>query len=127
MDVGEVAVAEDTGIGVRFLQTAEQVQQGTFLGSGACVVGVATLVQPSLVAHAKAVLVVAPGMCPYKVLVARLVGLSVAGDVVVVAREPEALGMVPDELCHRVRPVTARRGTVNDDEVDCTHTTYSSG
>lgn len=58
---------------------------------------------------------------------ARLVGLAVAGDVVVVAREPEPPGMVPDELCHRVRPVTARRGTVNDDEVDCTHTTYSSG
>ena len=127
VDVGEVAVAEDAGIGVSLLQTAKQSQQRTFLHGCSGVVGVAPLVQSSLVAHAETVLVVASGMCPHEVLVARLVGRPVACDVVVVAREPEPLGMVPDELCHRIRPVTARRGTVNDDEVDCTHTTYSSG
>ena len=109
VDVGKVAVTEDAGIGVRLLQTAEQAQQGALLQGRAGVVGVALLVQSSLVAHAEAVLVVAPGVCPHEVLVARLVGRSVASDVVVVAREPEPLGMVPDELCHQIRPVTARR------------------
>ena len=50
MDVGQVAVTEDAGIGVGLLQATEQAQQGAFLPRGAGVGGVAVLVQATLVA-----------------------------------------------------------------------------
>ena len=52
MDVGEVAMAEDAGIRVGFLQATEQAQQGAFLPRCAGIIGVAVLVQTALVAHA---------------------------------------------------------------------------
>ena len=52
MDVGQVAVTEDPGIGVRGLQLFQQFQQGAFLPRGTGVGGVAVLVQTAFVAHA---------------------------------------------------------------------------
>jgi len=52
VDVGQVAVAEDAGIGMGFLQTAEQAQQGALLAGRAGVGGIAVLVEASFVAHA---------------------------------------------------------------------------
>ena len=52
VDVGEVAVAEDAGIGMGFLQATEQAQQGAFLAGRAGVGGIAVLVQTTFVAYA---------------------------------------------------------------------------
>ena len=52
VDVGEVAVAEDAGIGVGFLQATEQTQQGALLAECAGVGGIAVLVQATFVADA---------------------------------------------------------------------------
>ena len=53
VDVGEVAMAEDAGIGVGLLQATEQTQQGAFLAGRAGVGGVAVLVVATFVADAQ--------------------------------------------------------------------------
>ena len=52
VDVGQVTVTENPGIGVRGLQLLQQFQQGAFLPRGTGVSGGAMLVQASFVAHA---------------------------------------------------------------------------
>ena len=79
-------MAEDAGIGMGFLQTAEQAQQGAFLAGRAGVGGIAVLVEAPFVADAERVLVVAYGVGAHQLLVARLVGPTVAGDVVATIR-----------------------------------------
>lgn len=121
MDVGEVAVAEDAGVWVCFLQATEQAQQSTFLGFGAGVGGMTVLVKAALVANAERMLVIAFGVGTNQILVARLIGRAVAGDVVVIARESEAVLMAADEGGHGKRTVTVCRTTMNDDEMDGSH------
>lgn len=53
VDIGQVTVAEDPGIGVRGLQLFQQFQQGAFLPRGTGVGGVAVLVQATFVADAQ--------------------------------------------------------------------------
>ena len=50
VDVGQVAVAEDAGIGMGFLQATEQTQQGAFLVGCTGVGSFAVLVQATFVA-----------------------------------------------------------------------------
>jgi len=121
VDVGEVAMAEDAGIGVGFLQATEQAQQGAFLAGRAGVVGVAMLVEASFVADAERVLVVAYGVGAHQLFVARLVGRAVSGDVVVVARESEPFRVTADEGCHGKVLVRARGRTVNDNQINVAH------
>ena len=52
---------------------------------------------------------------------ARLISRSVACDVVMIAREAEAVSMTADEGSHREGSVTTRRTTMNDNEIDCSH------
>ena len=108
VDVGEVAMAEDAGIGVGLLQATEQAQQGAFLAGCAGVGGVAVLVEASFVADAERMLVVAHGVGTDQLFVARLVGPAVAGDVVVIARESEPFRVTADEGCHGKVLVRAR-------------------
>ena len=115
VDVGEVAMAEDAGIGMGLLQATEQAQQGAFLTGRAGVVGIAVLVEAPFVADAERVLVVAYGVGTDQLLVARLVGPAVAGDVVVVAGESEPFRVTADEGCHGKVLVRARGRTVNND------------
>ena len=115
VDVGEVAMAEDAGIGMGFLQATEQAQQGAFLAGRAGVGGIAVLVEASFVTDAERVLVVAYGVGAHQLFVARLVGPAVAGDVVVVARESEPFRVTADEGCHGKVLVRARGRTVNND------------
>jgi len=121
VDVGEVAMAEDAGIGVGLLQATEQAQQGAFLLGRAGVVGVAMLVEPTFVADTERVLVVAYGVGTDQLLVARLVGPAVAGDVVVVAGESEPFRVTADEGCHGKVLVRARGRTVDDNQIDVAH------
>ena len=53
VDVGQVAVAEDPGVGVCGLQLFQQPEQGAFLPRGAGVGGIAMLVETTLVADAQ--------------------------------------------------------------------------
>ena len=121
MDVGEVAMAEDAGFGMGFLQATEQAQQGAFLAGRAGVVGIAVLVEAPFVADAERVLVVAYGMGAHQLFVARLVGPAVAGDVVVVARESESFRVTADEGCHGKVLVAARGRTVNHNQINVPH------
>jgi len=121
VDVGEVSVADDLGIGMFCLQAAEQAQQGALLGLRAGVGGLAVLVQSPFVAHAERVLVVAYGVGTHQLFMARLVGLSVAGDVVVVARESEPFRVTADKVCHGKALVAARGAAMNDNQINASH------
>ena len=121
VDVGEVAMAEDAGIGVGLLQATEQTQQGAFLAGRAGVGGVAMLVEATFVADAERVLVVAYGVGAHQLFVARLVGPAVACDVVVVARESESFRVTADEGCHGKVLVRARGRTMNHNQIDVAH------
>ena len=121
MDVGEVAVAEDAGIGMGFLQATEQAQKGAFLAGRTGVGGVAVFVETAFVADAERVLVVAYGVGAHQLFVARLVGPAVAGDVVVVARESESFRVTADEGCHGKVLVRARGRTVYDNQINVAH------
>ena len=121
VDVGQVAVTEDPSIGVRGLQFFQQPEQGALLPRGTGVGGVAMLVEAPFVADAERVLVVAYGVGAHQLFVACLVGLAVAGDVVVVARESEAIRVTADEGCHGKATVTARGRTMNDNQINVAH------
>ena len=121
VDVGEVAMAEDAGIGMGFLQATEQAQQGAFLAGRAGVGGIAVLVEAPFVADAERVLVIAYGVGAHQLLVARLVGPAVAGDVVVVAREPEPFRVTADKGCHGKVLVRACGRTVDDNQINVAH------
>ena len=111
VDVGEVAMAEDAGIGMGLLQATEQAQQGAFLAGRAGVGGIAVLVEA----------VVAYGMGAHQLFVARLVGPAVSGNVVVVARESESFRVTADEGCHGKVLVRARGRTVYDNQINVAH------
>ena len=91
------------------------------LGGSARVGSFAVLVQATLIADADGVLVVAFGMCPYQVLVPCLVHLSVAGNVVMIACEPEAGVVVGNKVLDGVPAVAAGGAAEEDDEIDFTH------
>ena len=65
--------------------------------------------------------VVASGVGAHQLFVARLVGLAVAGDVVVVARESEAIRVTAEECCYGKATVTARGRTVNHNQINVAH------
>ena len=121
MDVGEVAMAEDAGIGMGLLQATEQAQQGAFLAGRAGVGGVAVLIETTFVTDAERVLVIAFGVGTNQLFMSRLVRLAVTGDVVVVARESEPFRVTADEGCHGKVLVRARGRTVDDNQIDVAH------
>ena len=65
--------------------------------------------------------VVALGVGTNELFVARLIGSAVAGDVVVVARESEAIRVTADECCHGKASVTARGPAVNHNQINVAH------
>ena len=121
MDVGKVAVADDFCIGVLFLQAAEQLQQGTFLHGRTGVGRNTVLVKTTFVTDSERVLVIALGVCTNQVLVTCLIGLAIAGDVVVIARESESFRVTADESCHGKVLVAARGRTVNHYQINVPH------
>lgn len=121
VDVGQVAVAEDLGIGMPGLERLQQVAECAPLCLGAGVVFATLAVDASLVADADGVTVVVACVGTDEVLVAGLEDRSVAGDVVVVAGEAEALAVIGDERGDGVGVVLAGGRAVDDDEVDGSH------
>ena len=121
VDAWEVVVAEDAGIGMGFLQATEQAQQGAFLAGRAGVGSVAVFVEAPFVADTQRMTVVANGVGTDQLLMARLVDMSVAGDVVVVTRESESFRVTADEGCHGKVLVRARGRTVDDNHINASH------
>ena len=121
MDVGKVAVADHFCIGMGFLQAAEQLQQGAFLHGRTGVGRNTVLVKTAFVTDTERVLVIAFGVGTNQILVARLIGRAVAGDVVVIARESESFRVTADEGCHGKVLVSARGRTVNHNQINVPH------
>ena len=120
-NVRQLAVAENLSVGVVLLQRLQQCPQGVLLGLGAGVGRMAVGEQTALVADADRVGVVVAGMGTGEVLVPGLVGLAVAGDVVMIAGEAKAGLVAGNERGDRERTVFARRGTVNDNHIYPSH------
>ena len=123
-DARQVAVAQNQRLGVVFAQVFQQGPEGGLLLWGAGVLGTALGVQSALVADADGVLVVVAGVGADEVLVACLVHLAVAGDVVVVAGESEPAVVAGDERRHREGLVLPRRTAVNDYQINLSHISH---
>ena len=114
-------MTENLSLWVLLLQAFQQLQQSLLLCFCPCVGRLPLFVQATLVADAERMLVIALGVGTDELFMARLVSRTVASDVVMIARETEAVSMTADEGSHRERAVTARGTTMNDNEIDCSH------
>ena len=121
MDVGQVTVTQDLGLGMFPFESFEQVKQSSLLSDCPGIVVVAVLVKASLIAHAQRMAVVSYGVGTDELLVACLIGLAIAGDVVVIARESEAIRVVTYELHHGIALVAAGGTAMNDDKINSSH------
>ena len=121
VDVGQVTVTQDLCFGIFPFESLEQVKQCSLLSGGPGVGVMAVLVEASLITHAQGVAVVTYGMGTYELFVARLVGLAIAGDVVVVARVSKAVNVVADELHHAVALVAACGAAVDNNQLNMPH------
>ena len=121
VDVGQVTVTEYQGLRPVSLEGPQQGEQRPLLGGCACVGSYSVLVESALVAHADGVGVISLGVGALQVLVARLVGVAAARDVVVVAGISEAFEVVGYQRGHGVRLVAARRRAVYHNHVYSSH------
>ena len=121
VDIGKVAVTQDLCLGMFPLESLEQVKQCSLLSDGPGIGSCAFLVKASFIAYTQRMAVVATGMGTDELLMTCLGDGAVACDVVVVAREPEAIAMVADELHHGVSPIATGGGAVHYDEIDAAH------
>ena len=94
MDIRQVAMTEDQGIGVVGLQTVQDCQQRGFLCGGTGVVRLSLFVETTLVADTDAVLVILPGMGTNGLLAPTGMDPAITGNVVVVAYAVVAFGTV---------------------------------
>ena len=102
-------MTEDDRIGIVGLQRFQQVPHGSLLGFGPRVGGTAVGGETALITDTDGVLVVVAGMYPRQILMTRLVHLTIAGDIIVVAGEAETSLVAGDERRDGERPVLASR------------------
>ena len=122
VNLRQVAVTKDQGIGEVSLQTGEHRVQGAFLCRGAGVGVTAFLIQSALVADSNAVGIVVPGMGAGYLLAPAGVDEPVAGDVVVVADTVKATGFVAGiEVLYCEILVAACCTAVYDYQIDSSH------
>jgi hypothetical protein len=114
-------MAYDAGLGVVALQATEQAEQRLLLCRGARVGGLAAGVEPAFVAYAYGVGVVASGVGSGQLQVSGLGDVAVAGHVVVIAGEAEALLVVANEGRDRVGAVAAGGRAVDYDQIYAAH------
>ena len=115
MDIGEVTVTQDMCLGMFPFEPLKQCKERSLLFDGPGIGRCTLLIQPSFVAYTQGTTVIALGMSTYELLVTCLGDGAVACDVVVVAREPEAVGVVADQLHHAIAPVATGGGAVHYD------------
>ena len=119
---GQVAVADDLGIGIVCAEALQQLYHRALLGLGAGVGGMAVAVEAALVADADAVGVVAEGVGARRLLGTAGKDFAVLRDVVVVADGLEPPRLVAGfEVFYREVPGDSRGGTVDDDKIDISH------
>ena len=94
MDIWQVAMTEDQGIGVVGLQTVQDCQQRGFLRRGTGVVRLSLFVETALVADTNAVLVILPGMSTNGILAPAGMDPAITGDVVMVTNAVVPFGTV---------------------------------
>ena len=102
-------MTENDRIGIVDLQRLQQVPHGSLLGIGPRVVGTTVSSETTLIADTDGVLVVVAGVYPRQILMAGLVHLTVAGDVIMIAGEAETSLMAGDERRDGERPVLTSR------------------
>ena len=121
--MGQLAVAENLGVGVVLLERLQQMPESGLLLGRAGVGRVTVGKEPALVADANGMGVVVAGMGTGEVLMTGLVKLAVAGDVVVVAGETETGRVAGNQRLHRERTVLACRTAMNDNQINLSHKT----
>ena len=123
VDVWQVAVAEDLGIGIVGLQGAEKGDEGMLLGRGACVGRGAVLVKTALVADTDAVRIILwADVSTNHLFGAADVQLSVAGDVVAVAAALPAFSLMTGIQCLKgERAVATGCRAVNHNQINLSH------
>ena len=118
----EVAVTEDLCVGVIRLQTAEQSQEGPFLGRGSRIIDIAVGIEASFVTDAYRMGIVATGMGTSHLLGATPVGMPVLRDVVVI---PDGLEttcqMTGLQIFDGEILCDSRRRAVNHNKINSTH------
>ena len=114
-------MAEDPGLRMRCLQSPQQTMQGPLLGSCARVGGLSVLIQPAFIAHAERVLIIALGVRPYQLLMARLIDCAATGHIVVIAGEPEAVAVVAYQRPDAVLLVTPCGTAMHHYQINLTH------
>ena len=102
-------MTEDDRIGIVGLQRLQQVPHGSLLGFGPSVVRSTVSGETTLITDTDGVLVVVAGMYPRQILMACLVHLTIAGDIIMVAGEAETSLMAGDERRDGERTVLASR------------------
>ena len=118
----QVAMAQNDGRRILFVQTAEQGAQALALLHSARVGGQTEQTESTLVADADGVSVVPQAVSPLLPYGSPLMYLSVARDVVVIADVLVAPGaMVLATLLERVASVRPGGGAMDDDECDGAH------
>ena len=116
---GQVAVADDLGIGIVCAEALQQLCHASLLGRSAGVGGMAVAVEAALVADADAVGVVAAGMGARLVLWAAGIYHSILRDVIVVADVVETTRLVAGfQLLHREVPVGTGGTAMYHNQVD---------
>ena len=118
---GQVAMAQDLSRRMIAFQPLQQLQQGLLLMWRTRVGRMSLLVQPALIANAQGMLVITLGMSAYQLFMPCLVSLPAAGDVVVVARKPEPLGMAADKGGNGKLLITPGSTTMNDNQFYSSH------
>ena len=121
MDIGKVAMTQDLRLGMFPFEPLEQCKERSLLFDGPGIGRFALLIQPSFVAYTQGTTVIALSMSTYELLVACLGDGAVACDVVVVACEPESVGVVADQLHHAIAPVATGGGAVHYNQIDIPH------
>ena len=115
MDIGKVAMTQDLRLGMFPFEPLEQCKERSLLFDGPGIGRFALLIQPSFVAYTQGTTVIALGMGTYELLMACLGDVAVACDVVVVACEPESVGVVADQLHHAITLVATGGRAVHYD------------
>ena len=117
-------MAKDAGIGVVDLQSTKQGDEGSFLGRGSGVVGLAIGIETTLIADANTMGVIATGVGTNHLLGAALVQLAVLGDVIVVARGLKTPTLVAGlEVLGRKVLGDFRGGAMDNNQVYSSHFT----
>jgi len=95
--------------------------KGSLLLTGAGVGRMAIGGETSFVTDTNGVLVVVTGVCPYQVLMPRLIHLTITRDVIVITSEPETGIVTGNKVLDGEPTVAARRAAMNDNQINTSH------